>query len=105
MVSTSLARRSIALTRGRVVVLPGARSIARHQNLQANHAKPRSGALKTGLSSNGRRASYSARSYRVMAAAGDSLYSGFSAKDIDGNVCDLGSFAGKVALVVNLASI
>jgi len=103
MVSTSLARRSIALTRSRVVVLPGARSIAR-QNLQANHAKPRSGALKTGLSSNGRRASYSARSYRVMAAAGDSLYSGFSAKDIDGNVCDLGSFAGKVALVVNVAS-
>ena len=40
-----------------------------------------------------------------MAAAGVSLYSGFSAKDIDGNVCDLGSFAGKVALVVNLASI
>lgn len=85
------------------VLLPARRSLAGHhpRELIAPLAEHRR------LLAHAHRAHFPfpARSYRVMAAAGDSLYSGFSAKDIDGNVCDLGSFAGKVALVVNLASI
>jgi len=46
---------------------------------------------------------FAAASASAAAAATEGLFS-YSAVDIDGNDVDLGTFSGKVALVVNVAS-